>query len=170
MPFWGRRRGTSPGATDGSTARAIEPQADEPVRLYLRDGAIHGVIDSGGERMTDLLTSRSALRVQLEDGSWQAFAHDALVAVAPPPHLSRRRIHRARRRVEFTAPPYLVTGTAHLPPGTQLAPFVLQSGRIALPVTSAWIRTVDGDVSDDLDVVILLVRSVTMAREIMSIS
>lgn len=167
--LWGKARGTSPAAIDGAAARSLAPSALAPVRLYLRDRVVDGAVDAEGERMTDLLTSRAALRVMGDTGSWVAYAREEIVAVAPPPHVSSRRLHRARRRVEFVAPPYIVTGTAHLPPGTQLQPFVLRSGRLALPVTGAWLRTEDGSIDEDLDVAIMLVPGIVMAREIIGL-
>ena len=121
-----------------------------------------------GERLTDLIANQLGLRVQLDDGSWEGLSIDDIVLVAPPPHTSQRKIHRTRWRIELTAEPYKIIGTAHLPPGTQLNPFVLRTGRPALPVTGAWMR-VEGDPSSDqdLDVAIVIVKSISMARELL---
>lgn len=168
MAFWSLRRGTSAGSVQGTAAVEIAP-ALEPIQVFLADRIITGHIAPEGERVTDVLAARAGIRVQVDDGTWEHVDVDAIILVAPPPHASIRRIHRARRRVELIAPPYAVTGTAHLPPGTQLDPFVLRTGRPVLPVTGAWVR-VPGDASIDqhLDVAILTVHAIEIARELLS--
>lgn len=168
MAFWSLRRGTSSQSVQGTAAVELEP-ALEPIQVFLTDRIISGLIAPEGERVTDLLAVRKGIRVQVDEGRWEHIDVGDIVLVAPPPHASQRRIHRSRRRVELTLPPYTVTGTAHMPPGTQLDPFVLRTGRPVIPVTGAWVR-VEGDASTDqhLDVAILSVHAIDHARELLS--
>lgn len=169
MPFWSLRRGTSSRAVEGTAAREVVP-ALEPVQIFLADRVVRGAVVPDGERLTDLIANQLGLRVQLEDGSWEGLSIDDIILVAPPPHASQRRIHRAKRRIELTADPYKITATAHLPPGTQLDPFVLRTGRPVLPVTGAWVR-IEEDASSDqqLDVAIVTVKAISMARELLGV-
>ena len=166
MPRFWPKRGTDPAAQDGSAARSLHTPG-EPVRLYLAREVVQGTMDAGGERLTDVLATTAALRIRFDDDDWRAYRVDDIVLLAPPPHDSQRRIHRIRRRVEFIAPPYTVTGTAYLPPGTQLEPFVLRSGRRVVPVTSVLVRSDNEEVDEDLAVGILMVAAIRSARELM---
>lgn len=168
MAFWSLRRGTSSETVQGTAAVELVP-ALEPIQVFLADRIINGHIAPEGERVTDLLAARRGLRIQDENGEWETVDVADIVLVSPPPHTSQRRIHRARRRVELEVPPYLVTGTAHLPPGTQLDPFVIRTGRPVIPVTGAWVR-IEGDPTSDqhLDVAILSVAAIERARELLS--
>lgn len=160
MAFWNVRRATSPSAVEGSAARSIEPQL-EPVQIFLRDGVVRGHVSPDGERLTDLLANQLGLRAQLADGTWSSYSLHDIVIVAPPPHASGRRIHRSKHRVELAAGPYTIIGTAHLPPGTQLNPFVLRTGRPVLPVTNAWVRADFAEpIDQQFDVAIVVVKAV----------
>ena len=167
MGFWGTRRGASSSATVGSSAVELIPDV-APIQVFLADRIVTGHIATEGERITDLLAERRGLRVQLEDGTWEQIDVDDIRLVAPPPHASKRRIHRSKHRVQLLVPPYKVMGVVHLPPGTQLDPFVLRTGRLVLPVTGAWLLG-DGDPSVDqqLDVAILAVHAIETAKELL---
>lgn len=168
MAFWSLRRGASSRSVEGTAAVELVP-ALEPIQVFLADRIINGLIAPEGERVTDLLAARAGLRVQVGEDAWEHVSVDEILLVAPPPHASQRKIHRARRRVELSVAPYTVTGTAHLPPGTQLDPFVLRTGRPVIPVTDAWVR-IEGDASTDqhFDVAILTVAAIDYARELLS--
>lgn len=170
MAFWSLRRDAPTTAPVSIVAEEQEP-AMEPVQVFLPRHVVRGRVLREAERMTDILARRPALRVQEADGAWTDVAFDDIVLVAPPPHVSQRRIHRARRRIELFAEPYTITGTAHLPPGTQLDPFVLRTGRPTLPVTSAWVR-IEGDPTTDqqLDVAIVNVEAISRAKELLGLA
>ncbi len=167
MGFWGMRRGASSSSTVGSAAVELIPDA-APIQVFLADRIVSGHVVTEGERITDLLAERRGLRVQVEDGSWEQIDVDDIRLIAPPPHASKRRIHRSKHRVQLLVPPYQVMGVVHLPPGTQLDPFVLRTGRVVLPVTRAWLLA-DGDPSVDqqLDVAILAVHAIQTAKELL---
>lgn len=166
MKFWKQRRGTEPQAIDGAAARELAPSL-EPVRLYLADRVVVGSMPADDRRVSDLLVSGDHLRVQEDDGTWASYPLAELVVVEPPAHASLRRIHRAKRRVELVAAPYRIVGTTHLPPGTQLDPFVLRTGRPAIAVTNAWVHRDDGSIDDHLDVAIVTVDRISFARELL---
>ena len=163
--IWKLRR-SARDAVDGSTARQAEPLL-EPIQLFTLDGEVLGAIAAEGRRISDLMAAEPALRIQTEDGAWSSISLAEVLIVVPPRQISNRRIHRTKRRVAFDVPPYRVVGTAHLPPGTQLDPFVLRTGRSALAVTNAWIRDDAADQDHHAEVAIVTVRAITGARELL---
>lgn len=167
MFFWSRR-GSKRTSTDGASALAVEP-ALEPIQLFLSDRIVNGSVVSDGERLTDMIASKDTLRINVIEDEWETFAIADVLVVAPPPHVSARRIHRMRRRIELAADPYVLTGTAHLPPGTQLDPFVMRTGQRTLPVTDVWLRVPGNEeIDQQLDVALVVVASITRARELLT--
>jgi hypothetical protein len=162
--IWKRRRAAA-AAIDGTAAREVAPELD-PIKLFVRTGVIDGWIDAGGRRISDLMAEERVLRIRDADGWSTVSIADVLVA-GPPPHLSTRRIHRVKRRVAFDVPPYEIVGTAHLPPGTQLDPFVLRTARPILPVTNAWVHDTDTGEDHHLETAIVTVSAITRGRELL---
>lgn len=163
--IWKRLRGTRD-TVDGSAAIDSQPQL-QPIQLFTTAGVISGAITDDGRRVSDLMLTDDEFRIQTDDDGWVSISLADVVLVVPPSHVSTRRIHRAKRRVAFDVPPYRIVGTAHLPPGTQLDPFVLRTGRPALPVTNAWIRNEVLDEDYHAEVAIIAVNAISSARELL---
>ncbi len=145
MPFWSLRPQAQPAVADGTAAREPQP-ALELVELYLGGEPLSALIDPQGERMTELLHNRQALRVRLaDDGEWASVDRHDILLVAPPPFVTRpeRRVHRIRRRISARLGPYLVSGIVHLQPGARLDVHMLQRRQRFLPLTTAVITRDD---------------------------
>jgi hypothetical protein len=63
MTFWNWRRGSAGGAAIGSAAVAMTSRDLAPIELYTADARIVGWIAANGQRVTDLLTEESELRL-----------------------------------------------------------------------------------------------------------
>lgn len=120
---------------------------------------LDGSIAVDGERLIDLLNRETTLRVcSTSDATWRSVDLDEVCLVGPPPHASdpQRRVRRQKHRVRVEVGPCLVTGTAHLVPGSELKPYLLRTRQRFLPITEAWIRraTHDPSLEGDVDVVL----------------
>lgn len=130
------------------------PQADtapsqlEPIRILTVSGDYTGTINSGGQRITDLLNAQPALMVRLEEpspvGQWVSIERDTILVVAPPPFVSQRRIHRQRRTVQVKIGDWIVSGVAHTSPMGALDPTQLRARQPFLPMTNVRITRADG--------------------------
>ena len=88
----------------------------------------------------------------------ETFDRDEILFVAPPDRATdpQRRLHRRKNRLIAIVGPYVVTGTAHLPPGTDLDPFLLRRQMRFMPLTDAWVtHRTDGSVDIARSVVIV---------------
>jgi hypothetical protein len=150
---WGRQPASQP-PTNGANALAPE-RALERVELYTAGRMILGLIAPEGERMSDLPNRQPALMVHA--AQLTPFANelpsvtqerpislnwDEILLAMPPAHQTKpgRRIHRKRRRAQLRIGPFDVIGTAHVPPGAELDPYVLRSRARFVAVTDALVR------------------------------
>jgi hypothetical protein len=155
--FWSwRRQPASPPPTNGANALAPDRSVDlEPVELYTAGRMVLGLIAPGGERMSDLLNRQPTLMVHAaqltpyvseqpvltQERPISLIWNEILLAM-PPAHQTQpgRRIHRRRRRAQLRVGPFEIIGTAHVPPGAELDPYVLHARTRFVAVTDALVR------------------------------
>jgi len=153
MRFLGRRAPDR----DAAPEDRREPQL-EAVAIFRADGVVEGSIQRGESRLSDDLNAGSALQVWLvgADGNreWQSLRADDVIAVAVPPHPdpSPKRMARRRHVLDLKAPPYLISGTVHMPPGADPARYARSTPHRWLAVTNAAIGFAD----DTFEVDVLL--------------
>jgi hypothetical protein len=103
--------------------------------VFRRDGSEEMEIETGGQRITDLLNG-------MDDES----TADVLLVVPPSQELDpRRRLHRPGQDVRVVVGPYEVVGLLHVPPGTQATGFIARVNPRFVPITQATIRLVDDE-------------------------
>jgi hypothetical protein len=158
VTFWNWRRGPGPSATQGSAALAAANEL-APIELYTADARIVGWIAPNGQRVTDLLTTQSELRlwrpspgpldatdhpgpdqVGSESGEWESLATARVILAMPPEWRASRqlRLHRRLKRAALVAGPFSVTGNVHLHPGVEIGSHLLR-GQGFLPLTDAYL-------------------------------
>ena len=129
MPFWKVSRATGSHLTDGSAAREPAPHL-EPISVFTTKGRFDGWIVAAEQRVTDLLNEHSHLRMCLDAAAdaWEDIERDDLLFVAPPSRATdpQRRISRRKNPLVALVGTYVVTGTAHIQPGTTLDPYLLR--------------------------------------------
>jgi len=160
----GRRRASEP--------PNVEPPELQPIHLYSSDAMFAGWVHTAGERITDILHRGDELAVLPEGAdhqdpdAWLAVNPDALLAVVPPPHLSRPelRLHRQREAILIRTGPYRISGTAHLKPGHGQDPFV-RATQPFLPLTDALVQR-DEEQPERFDVVIVNLRLMEEFQEL----
>jgi hypothetical protein len=156
--FWSWRRQRIAGTdTDGATALAPMRELEQ-VELYTANAMVSGLVAPEGERMSDILNRRRPLLVhearQTDFGAtdqaepatrMSSFDCDQILLAMPPAHAGNpaRRIHRKRHRVQLDVSPFQVVGTAHMPPGSMLDPYLLRTRTAFVAVTDAVVRLPD---------------------------
>jgi hypothetical protein len=169
--FWSWRR-KSPSTRDTDGATALAPMLDlEQVELYTSDGMVLGLVAPEGERMSDILNRQRALLVhgarQTAYGATadaeptariSSYDSDQILLAMPPAHAGNpaRRIHRKRHRVQLDVGPFRVMGTAHIPPGSTLDPYLLRTRTSFVAVTDAVVRFPDDPTFERLAEVVLV--------------
>jgi hypothetical protein len=157
VTFWNARWGTGATATSGSTAISLSREL-APIELYTAGSRVVAWIDTGGQRVTDLLNSQHEIRLWqptvpqegtvtpssepgADNGEWQTLAADQIVLAMPPEWRTNRqlRIHRKLRRVAIDVGQFSITGNAHVPFGTEPGLWMLDRGRRFLPLTDVHI-------------------------------
>ncbi len=142
MPFWRVGRATGGQIIDGSAARELAPHL-EPISVFTGRGNFDGWIVAAERRVTDLLNDHPHLRVCLDaaDDRWEDIERDDILFVAPPERAAdpQRRVSRRRNRLVALVGPYVVTGTAHIPPGATLDAYSLRRQVRFLPLTDVWV-------------------------------
>jgi hypothetical protein len=118
-----------------------------PIAVFYEAGVSEGVMPSTDGRLSESLNAGKSLRIQLSGGDadrarWIDFASDSIVAVAPPPlpKASALRVSRRRHLVELRAGLYRITGTVHLPTGSDPLRYIRTVGRQWLPLTNCTIE------------------------------
>jgi hypothetical protein len=164
MTFWNWRRGSAGAVAAGSAAVAMASRDLAPIELYTADARIVGWIAANGQRVTDLLSEETELRLWHpspgpivtptgadavgdaepggdDAGEWQSVMTDQLILAMPPEWRAARqlRLHRKLRRVAVSAGPFNVTGNLHLPPGGETDEQAALRTRRFLPLTDAYI-------------------------------
>ena len=155
--FWSLGRSAAPAAT-ATAAAIVEPEL-EPVELYTREAMVLGLVTPDGERLSDILNRERALLVHQpqvtsyletpsDDVRVASFATDEILLAMPPTHTPHpaRRIHRKRRRVVVKVDNFEIVGTAHMPPGADLDPYVLRTRAKFVAMTDALVRYVNDPV------------------------
>lgn len=161
MTFWNWRRGPTPPATQGSSALAVAPEL-VPIELYTLESRIVGWIAPNGQRVTDVLNTRSEIRLwrpspgrldektmpspstdpreAAESGEWHSLDTDHIILAMPPEWRASRqlRLHRRLDRAAVVAGPFSVTGNIHLTPGVEIGPHLLRIQPF-VPLTDAHI-------------------------------
>jgi hypothetical protein len=107
-----------------------------------------------GKRVTDWLNSDEDLHVRdaakgatpAADAWFTLPRREVLVVVPPEQPMDRsRRLHRPGQQIAIRVGPYVVTGAAHVPPGTDATAFLIRHRPQFVPLTGAVIEMVDGD-------------------------
>jgi hypothetical protein len=65
------------------------------------------------------------------------------VAVSPRRHPSPLRVSRRRHHVKFMAQRYVLSGTAHIPPGADPGRYTASASQRWLPLTECTVTTAD---------------------------
>ena len=142
MPFWKLSRATGSQPSDGSAARDPAPHL-ESISVFTTKGKIEGWIVAAEERVTDMLNEHPHLRICLDAAAdqWNVIDRDDILFVAPPGRATdpQRRVSRRKNRLVALVGSYVVTGTAHIQPGTTLDPYLLRRQMRFLPLTDAWV-------------------------------
>jgi hypothetical protein len=183
VTFWNWRRGPAPSATQGSAAIAVAPEL-AAIELYTSDARIVGWIAPNGQRVTDLLSSQTELRLwrpspgALDEtgiptpngvepgasGEWQSLATARVILAMPPEWRASRqlRLHRRLRRAAILAGPFNVTGNVHVPPGVEVGLHLLRT-QAFVPLTDAYILH-NGEPPFEHVVSVVLVNSAHVAQ------
>jgi hypothetical protein len=183
--FWDWRAAS--GAAVATPPRVdVEEPAFEPVEIYTETAMVHGLIESQGRRLSDILNSTDVLAIRNArstslvadvEGSagtgWSRLATDDVLFVMPPPRVSPRqmRIQRRQHRVRIETGQFAIVGNAHLLPGIPLDPSVLATRMHFLAVTDAHVMSLGDPVWErGASVVLVNVRPVAGLREVLTIS
>jgi len=126
------------------------------LQIHTYAGAAEVETTDPGQRISDWLDAAEttvALReppAQANDPSspdegWEQLRLDDLLVVVPPPQPAdpARRLHRPGQAIRVAVGPYLVTGTAHVPPGTEAVAYLGRHGSRFLALTGATIERLD---------------------------
>ena len=147
---------------------SVEPPAPDPIAIFQIVGVAEGWMPHEDRRLSDMLNAGKPVRVRLphRDGGpdeWLEVQPDTVVAVAPPPRPapSSPRFPRRRQSFELRAAPYRITGTAHMPPGSDPVRYVRGASRRWLPLTECVVEM--GSDAWEVDVVIVNLRHVSRA-------
>jgi hypothetical protein len=121
------------------------------VQLFTSDGVGDVQVLAGSGRVTELLNSAEPMRIrsrheapdaaQLEWVDVDVEGRDEILAVIPPPRDTNplQRLHRPAQEVEMRVGPYLVTGEAHVPAGSEATGFLMRHRPHFVPLTNARI-------------------------------
>jgi hypothetical protein len=150
QPWWRAwfRRGRPPRSAD---LEVVSPSPEvDAVEVFDASGSHQMQIDAKGLRISDLLNAAEGIvpsrpvsheEPTTEGSRWLPLDLHATLLLIPPsrPTDARQRLHRPRQAVRLQVGPYVVTGRAHIPPGTQPTAFLLRHRRRFVPLTDAWI-------------------------------
>ena len=155
--------------------RSIEPSEPQPatdgrkpIALILADRVVKGWVESGDERVSDLLQRGKPLPF-LPAGAtapqWVSIDPAELLLVVPPAHVSppERRLQRQRHEVMIRIGGWVVSGTAHLMPGEEYDPY-LRSTRQFLPLTDATLVKEGGESPSAFETLIVNLKRVDEFR------
>jgi hypothetical protein len=152
---------------DEPPPRVVEPL--EPIRIFLVDADLSGLVRPSSERTTDTLRRGKPL-VFLPAGAnpdeWMEIPAQNVLMVVPPP-LARRfwkREQRVQRPVTLRVGPYAAAGTAYLRPGQEDDLF-LRATRPFMPLTDAAVGLADESHRDRVETVIVNLNWVTDLHE-----
>lgn len=182
MPFgFLRRRGEGPAAGPPESVAAADargPRPGVPFEALTEDWRIFGTMTIAG-RLLDALNHRETMVVS--DAAWQPADGSEAIAAAPgiraldpydlivvavtpeslPPLTDEEReahkIHKIAYDVALEAPPYRVTGTILLHPGTEPDRLLDRSSQMFFPITRPTVSLAGEpvDLPDDVDAVLV---------------
>jgi hypothetical protein len=146
--------GPSAEISDQFLAFSVQPLA---CQVFRADGTGEMAIETGGERVTDLLN-------RMDDAS----AAEIFLLIPPTQEFdARRRLHRPGQDVRMVIGPYEVLGQVHVPPGTLPTAYLGRVNPRFVPITHATIRLVDGDGAKvSAEVVLANLRLASLLREV----
>jgi len=145
-----------------------------PVEFFTVRDHVVATMDAGRERVTDQLNRDGSLQVLAPragsssfesltgdtavDSEWVAFDVGEVLLVVPPaqPSDPLRRLHRPRQPVDMRIGPFEVSGSVHIPPGTQASGYLYRINPHFVPVTEALIKRVDPEPFERRDEVVLV--------------
>jgi hypothetical protein len=147
--WWAAWFGRRPSRSAGIEVVSPPPEVDT-VEVFDASGSRQMQIDTKGVRISDLLNAEEGIvpsrpvsdeEPTAQGGRWLPLDLHATLLLIPPsrPTDARQRLHRPRQAVRLQVGPYVVTGGAHVPPGTQPTAFLLRHRRRFVPLTDAWI-------------------------------
>jgi hypothetical protein len=155
----GRLFGRSRQTDTPSPAPSLPGLANEPrpidVTLFTRDGIGDIQVLAGSGRITDVLNGAEPVRVRAKpdaeepgEGPWidlDIEQRDEILALAPPPMGTNPllRLHRPSQEVSVRIGPYLVTGEAHVPAGSEATGFLMRHRPHFIPLTRAKVSQAD---------------------------
>ena len=142
---------------DADAAPAPPPGLTVPphpigVRLFTADGSGDVEIESGTHRITDVLNAPEPLHIRSAPekdgearGAWvevDVDDRDEIMVVVPPPQDTNplQRLHRPGQEVSMRIGPYVVSGEAHVPPGSDATGFMLRHRPHFIALTRAVIQ------------------------------
>jgi len=164
MPFWKVSRATGRQLSAGSATVDPAPHL-EPISVFTTENSFDGWIVAAEQRVTDLLNQHPQLRICLNAASdhWEDIERDDILFVAPPGRETdpQRRVSRRKNRLVALVGSYVVTGTAHIQPGTTLDPYMLRRQVRFLPLTDVWV-THRTDPSVELSRPVLIVNTMSL--------
>ena len=188
VAFWDFRAGSrAKQSFDGMQAQvSVDESSLELIELYTEHAMVLARVSPEGRRLSDMLNSNSTLAlrdarsISLTNGTretdgtgWSSVMTEDILFVMPPEHRSPRqmRVHRRQHRVRIHTGPFLVTGTAHILPGTKLDPYVLRARTRFLALTDAYASSMaDPAWERSAAVVLVNVRPIADLTEVTTLS
>ena len=140
----------------------LPPDNLEPIAIFRAEGVAEAATPRHTGRLSDELNARLPVRV-LEDGAWSELDTWGAIAIAvePNPEPSPNRVTRRRHVLDLSAPPYRLSGVAHMPPGADPTRYAAAASQRWLALTDASVLNEDGS---GFEVDVLLVNMDWVAR------
>jgi hypothetical protein len=163
--LFGRSGEKGPAAPSLPPGLNVEPRPIT-VTLFTADGVGQVQMLAGSGRFTELLNGAEPIRVRAmpdpEQGTEPAWVEvdmeqrNEILAVAPPPQDTNPllRLHRPMQEVNIRIGPYLITGQAHVPAGSEAIGFLMRHRPHFTPLTRATVREND---EEDVKAAVLIV-------------
>lgn len=159
--FRNRHSGSDEEPADQLISESGEPGAAlqlAAVEFFTAGDHVVATIDAGRERVTDQLNRDGSVPVLAPGSQWVAFDVGEVLLVVPPaqPSDPLRRLHRPRQPVDVRIGPFEVSGSVHVPPGTQASGYLYRVNPHFVPVTEALTKRVDLEPFERRDAVVLV--------------
>jgi hypothetical protein len=149
--LFGRSRHSDPGPVAPSLPGLMTEPHPIDVTLFTADGVGHIQVLAGNGRITELLNAPEPVRVRAkpepgdaDERPWidvDEAGRDEILAMVPPPRDTNplQRLHRPAQQVSVRIGPYLITGEAHVPAGSEATGFLMRHQPHFSPLTRARI-------------------------------
>ncbi len=151
-----------------SRTPTLDPPAEEapsePLAIFGVEGVLDAWVEPSPLRISDRLNRGEPLSVRFSpEDAWQPLATENVVALAvqPQPSPSPNRMARRRHVLEFSAEPYRIRGTVHMPPGADPLRYLRAAPQGWAALTDATIVEADGS---GYEVEVLLVHMTHVSR------